>query len=95
MNRQQRRQKKKSKIPEPRKKSKSEIQALEFLTTSFLWILHDKHGWGKVRLERITEQVNDFFGDYLDRNQLTIVDIANQLEEETGYRVEWREGELS
>lgn len=91
MNRQQRRQREKSKIPEPRKKSKSEIQALEFLTTSFLWILHDKHGWGKVRLGRITEEVNNFFGDYLDRNQLTIVDIANQLEEETGYRVEWKE----
>ena len=91
MNREQRRKREKSKIPPPRKKSKSEIQALEFLITSFLWILHDKHGWGKVRLERITEQVNNFFGDYLDRNQLTIIDIANQLEEETGYRVSWKE----
>lgn len=93
MNRQQRRQKKKSKIPPPRKKSKSEIASLELLTTSFLWILHDKHGWGGVRLARIAEQINYFFTDYLDREQITVNDIADQLEEETGYRIIWEEKE--
>lgn len=84
MNREQRRQqqKKKSKIPKPREKSKSELFSLEMMLTAVLWQLHAEFGWGHQRLSRFTENIRDFFESQLDTNQLTLIDIKNQLKEE-------------
>lgn len=90
MNRQQQRRKqKKSKVPEPRKKSKSEIFSLEMMTVAFLWVLHDKEGYGKKRLERVYENVKELFDSYLDRNQITLIDLKNTLEDECGVTVDF------
>ena len=89
MNRQQRRKQKKSNIPQPRKKSKSEIFSLEMMTVAFLWVLYDKAGYGKTRLERVYENVKELFDSYLDRNQITLIDLKNALEDECGVIVDF------
>lgn len=49
-------------------------------------VLRDKWGFGKVRLERFIDQVIDMY-EAFDEGYLTIDDIRQAIEEETGVEV--------
>ena len=57
--------------------------ATDAMIASFAICLHDKWGWGKVRLKRLLDQVNETF-DCIDKNYVTIEDIKKTIFEETG-----------
>lgn len=51
------------------------------------WVLHDKLGFGRIRLNRFKEWFNDA-ADSLDRDYISWGDIRKALEEETGITTE-------
>lgn len=51
-----------------------------------LWILRNM-GWGEKRLTRFLEEYADLIDSY-NRGYLSLEDIANQLYEETGVKIE-------
>jgi len=57
--------------------------ATNAMIACFAMCLHDKWGWGKVRLKRLLEQVDNIF-DSIDEAYLTIEDIKKVILEETG-----------
>lgn len=57
--------------------------AVSGMIASFVITLHDKWGWGHVRIKRLLEQVNDVF-DSIDKDYVTIEDIKKAIFEETG-----------
>ena len=57
--------------------------AVKGMIASFAICLHDKWGWGKVRLKRLLDQVNETF-DCIDEDYVTIEDIKKAIFEETG-----------
>jgi len=57
--------------------------ATNAMIASFAICLHDKWGWGQVRLKRLLDQVNETF-DCIDKDYVTIEDIKKAIFEETG-----------
>lgn len=53
------------------------------MIASFAICLHDKWGWGKVRLKRLLDQVNETF-DCINKDYVTIEDIKKAIFKETG-----------
>lgn len=53
------------------------------MIVSFAICLHDKWGWGHVRIKRLLEQVDDVF-DSIDKDYVTIEDLRKAIFEETG-----------
>ncbi len=60
--------------------------ATDAMIASFAICLHDKWGWGKVRLKRLLDQVNETF-DCIDKNYVTIEDLKKVILEETGIQI--------
>lgn len=60
--------------------------ATNAMIASLVICLHDKWGWGKVRLKRLLDQVNETF-DSIDKNYVSIEDLKKVILEETGIDV--------
>jgi len=65
-------------------------QAISYATNgmiaSFVLTLHDKWGWGHVRIKRLLEQVDDMF-DSVDKDYLTIEDMKKVIYDEVGIHI--------
>lgn len=57
--------------------------AVSGMIASFVITLHDKWGWGHVRIKRLLEQVDDVF-DSIDKDYVTIEDLRKVILEEIG-----------
>lgn len=61
--------------------------ATKALFASFAMVLHDKWGWGHVRIRRLLEQVDDMF-ESIDKEYVTIEDLKQTILDETGIKLE-------
>lgn len=61
------------------------------MMAAFALTLHDKHGWGKKRLERLMTTVGDMF-DSVQGGYLSLEDIVKTVEAETGIKLEEMRG---
>ena len=54
-------------------------------------VMRDKHGWGKMRLSKLADDVLALYESY-DQGYLTLQDIRNTLKDECGFeiRLRWR-----
>ncbi len=50
-------------------------------------VLHDKHGWGKVRCERFIDQVLDLY-DSFEKDYVALDDLEKCLGDEAGIKIE-------
>lgn len=57
--------------------------AVSGMIASFVITLHDKWGWGHVRIKRLLEQVDDVF-DSIDKDYVTIEDLRKVILDEIG-----------
>jgi len=57
--------------------------AVSGMIASFVITLHDKWGWGHVRIKRLLEQVDDVF-DSIDKDYVSIEDLRKVILEEIG-----------
>ena len=55
--------------------------AIKALTSAFVLTLHDKDGWGKKRIERLLDNVNELLL-YIQIGEVTIDDIKQVCEDE-------------
>lgn len=60
--------------------------ATNAMIASFAICLHDKWGWGNIRLKRLLDQVNETF-DCIDKNYVTIEDLKKIILKETGIQI--------
>ncbi len=56
------------------------------ITAINLFVLRDEFGFGKMRLQRVCDHVNDLF-DAMAEGYLDIEDIINALKEEVGIEI--------
>lgn len=105
MNRAERRRQEKAAVKDPiLSLRRSEINAIkdkatnEAIDKAFglmlgipVMVLHDKHGYGSVRLERFMDQVMDLYESF-NKGYLDFDDILKTIEDETGLRLEKTEG---
>lgn len=59
---------------------------VEVLLTCFAQVLHDKYGFGPVRLMRALEEVDATFGKVLS-DELSVDDMQQRLLNETGIKI--------
>ena len=52
----------------------------------FFTVLHDKHGFGKKRLEKVSSQINDLMDSY-NKGYINLEDLNSTLHEETGINI--------
>ena len=66
------------------------INTLDTVLILVEWVLHDKLGFGRIRLNRFKAWFNDA-ADSLDRDYISWGDIRKALEEEAGIttKIEW------
>ena len=67
----------------------SALKAIDFaarMIASFVTVLHDKWGWGHVRIKRLLEQVDDVF-DSINKNYVSIEDLQKAILDEIGIDV--------
>lgn len=70
-----------------RKSVRDAVQALIELTLGLpVMVLHDKHGWGKVRNERFVDEVMKLYSSY-EEGYLTLEDVREALWEEAGVKI--------
>ena len=70
-----------------RKTVKDAVKTLIELTLGLpVMVLHDKHGWGKVRNERFVDEVMKLYSAY-EEGYLTLEDVRDALQEEAGVRI--------
>ena len=63
------------------------VQALIELTLGLpVMVLHDKHGWRKIRNERFVDDVMKLYSSY-EEGYLTLEDVRDALWEEAGVRI--------
>ena len=55
-------------------------QIINYFSTSLIFILHDKWGWGEVRIDRLIEQVNELY-DAIEKGYIDFNDIKKANEE--------------
>jgi len=60
--------------------------AVSGMIASFVITLHDKWGWGHVRIKRLLEQVDDVF-DSIDKDYVTIEDLRKVILDEIGIKL--------
>lgn len=60
--------------------------ATDAMIASFAICLHDKWGWGHVRIKRLLKQVDDVF-DSIDKNYVSIEDLQKTILDEIGIDV--------
>lgn len=67
------------------KKAKIEAQntAVTFAWAILFSVLRDKEGWGRKRLSRLWDEVNDL-SDSVSKGYVSIYDLMKTLEEEAG-----------
>lgn len=58
-------------------------KAVEIVKLFPIWILRDKYGFGKKRITEFAEHYNELWDAY-NKGYITLEDITNQLELETG-----------
>ncbi|HQD37253.1 MAG TPA: hypothetical protein PKV92_09190 [Thermodesulfovibrio thiophilus] len=68
----------------------SALKAIDFavkgMIASFVIVLHDKWGWGNVRIKRLLKQVDDVF-DSINKNYVSIEDLQKAILDEIGIDV--------
>lgn len=64
-------------------KSDATSKAVEIVKLFPIWILRDKYGFGKKRITEFAEHYNELWDAY-NKGYITLEDITNQLELETG-----------
>lgn len=70
-----------------RKSVRDAVQALIELTLGLpVMVLHDKHGWRKIRNERFVDDVMKLYSSY-EEGYLTLEDVRDALWEEAGVRI--------
>ena len=74
------------KIKKEAAKEAGEIALLLMLSIP-VTVLHDKWGFGKVRIERFTDQVLDLY-DSFEKDYVTLEDLKQCLLEEAGITIE-------
>ncbi|MPM95806.1 hypothetical protein SDC9_142961 [bioreactor metagenome] len=57
--------------------------AVQGMLASFALVLHDKWGWGQVRIKRLLDQVDEQF-DSIDKELLSIDDVQKVVFDEIG-----------
>jgi len=57
--------------------------ATNAIIASFAICLHDKWGWGHVRIKRLLEQVDNIF-DSIDKNYVSIEDLRKVILDKIG-----------
>lgn len=65
---------------EANKKAKTNLESTLIIVC---WVLHDKYGFGKIRLDRLIKEVKELIKDY-NEDRFEAKDLVNQLYEETG-----------
>lgn len=61
------------------------------MMAAFAMQLHDKHGWGRKRLETLLTSVGELF-DSVQGGYLSLEDIVKTVEAETGIKLEEMRG---
>ena len=73
---------------------KESVQTLIELTLGLpVMVMHDKHGWGQTRLERLADQILELYDSY-EKEYLTLEDIRKALWEEAGVRIQRKDDGL-
>lgn len=71
-------------------KDNSAIKGIDYavkgMIASFVMVLHDKWGWGHVRVKRLLEQVDDVF-DSIGKDYVSIDDLQKIILEEIGVQL--------
>ena len=61
-------------------------QVVKLMLALPVYVLHDKHGWGKVRCERFANQMLELYDAY-QSGYVTIEDVLQVLEDEAGMTI--------
>lgn len=64
-------------------KKEAVLEAAHFALAIMFTCLHDKEGWGKIRLKRLWHEVEEL-SDSVTKGYVTINDLRRTLEEEMG-----------
>lgn len=66
---------------------KATENAVQITNLFNLWVLRTKYGFGEKRLREFMDNYNDLL-DSFNKEYVSLPDIAQQLEKETGIRLE-------
>lgn len=66
-----------------RETAKAKDQAIQYAMAVFLFTMYDKEGWGRKRLRRVWDNVNDL-SDSIAKGYVSIFDLTKALEDEAG-----------
>ena len=58
-------------------------EAISFAWAIMFTVLHDKEGWGKVRLQRLWSEVGEL-SDSIAKGYVSVTDLKHTLKEEMG-----------
>lgn len=58
-------------------------EAISFAWAILFTVLHDKEGWGKVRLQRLWAEVGEL-SDSIAKGYVSVTDLKHTLKEEMG-----------
>ena len=58
-------------------------EAISFAWAILFTVLHDKEGWGKIRLQRLWAEVGDL-SDSIAKGYVSVTDLKHTLKEEMG-----------
>lgn len=58
-------------------------EAISFAWAILFTVLHDKEGWGKVRLQRLWSEVGEL-SDSIAKGYVSVTDLKHALKEEMG-----------
>lgn len=58
-------------------------EAISFAWAILFTVLHDKEGWGKVRLQRLWSEVGEL-SDSIAKGYVSVTDLKHTLKEEMG-----------
>lgn len=63
--------------------NKAKEKAITYAMLVFLFVMYDKEGWGRKRLRRVWDEVNDL-SDSISKGYVSLKDIQITLEKEAG-----------
>lgn len=66
-----------------RETEKAKDRAIQYAMAVFLLTMYDKEGWGRKRLRRVWDNVNDL-SDSIANGYVSIFDLTKALEDEAG-----------
>lgn len=64
-------------------KKEATSEAINFAWAIMFTCLHDKEGWGRVRLQRLWKEVEDL-SDSIAKGYVSVTDLKHTLKEEMG-----------